>query len=90
MDSLVAEAKEIDDNYKKDLSKDNDSLLTSARKFAAKMEENLRKFKQTFLTALQNKFEDIANNPVKYPATYNKLENTRKLVAYALIRRKAQ
>ena len=88
--SLVTEAQAIDKHTSKGLSAENESLLAAVKKFAAKMERSLKLFKNRFKEELGTRLKDIADNPKKYPAVYDKRPYINKLIKYSLLKRRPQ
>ncbi len=88
--SLVTEAQAIDKHTSKGLSAENESLLAAVKKFAAKMERSLKVFKNKFKEELGTRLKDIADNPKKYPAVYDKRPYISKLIKYSLLKRRPQ
>ncbi len=88
--SLVTEAQAIDKHTSKGLSAENESLLAAVKKFAAKMERSLILFKNRFKKELGTRLKDIADNPKKYPAVYDKQPYINKLIKYSLLKRRPQ
>ena len=88
--SLVTEAQAIDKHTSKGLSAENESLLAAVKKFAAKMERSLKLFKNRVKEDLGTRLKDIADNPKKYPAVYDKRPYINKLIKYSLLKRRPQ